>query len=230
MSPDRPEDGDDLGDLGDVVVPDDLSSLFGDEGEKGAAPDGDAPTADEVAPTGAGAGRQPEEEAEPKVIRTTAVVLTAVRQAKMLAGLLALTGIEAAVVPSSRGALAVRYVEQLESETDPAELLDGVPRDAEALGAALSVATRSEVVLLAAQVDEVGGELTGQVRARRYRGGQKAGEPPPGLVLAQADPVAERLLIGLVQAPEVTGYISSADLGKQQRGRGLFRRRREEDA
>lgn len=148
----------------------------------------------------------------------------------MLAGLLALTGIEAAVVPSTRGALAVRYVEQLESETDPAELLDGVPRDAEALGAALSVATRSEVVLLAARVDEVGGEVTGQVRARRYRGGQKAGEPPPGLVLAQADPVAERLLIGLVQAPEVTGYISSADLGKQQRGRGLFRRRREEDS
>lgn len=241
MSTDRPDDGDDLGDLGDVVVPDDLSSLFGDEagtsgaptdaeGEAGEAPDGDAPIADEVAPTGAGAGEESEKEAEPKVIRTTAVVLTAVRQAKMLAGLLALTGIEAAVVPSARGALAVRYVEQLESEADPAELLDGVPRDAEALGAALSVATRSEVVLLAAQVDEVGGEVTGQVRARRYRGGQKAGEPPPGLVLAQADPVAERLLIGLVQAPEVTGYISSADLGKQQRGRGLFRRRREEDA
>lgn len=229
------------GDLPDgLVVPDDLSSLFGETTAPATAdprdPDGGAREggdADDAAPRPSGTAASPDSEsddddtpAEPRVIHTTAVVLTAVRQAKMLASLLALAGIEAAVVPSRRGAIAVRYVEQLESEADPAELLSGVPREAEALGVSLSVAARSETVLLAARVEEVGGEISGQVRARRYRGGQIVEEPPPGLVLAQADPVAERLLIGLVQAPQVDGYISSSDLAGG--GRSFLRRRRGE--
>ncbi len=209
-----------------VVVPDDLSSLFSDDGAApvepaaGGAPAGTDP-ADGDATSDEGAGP-----VEPVVIHTTAVVLTAVRQAKVLASLLSLAGIEAAVVPSARGAIAVRYVEQLESETDPGELLSGIPLEAEALGASLSVAARSEVVLLAARVQEVGGEISGQVKARRYRGGQIVEEPPPGLVLAQADAVAERLLIGLVQAPQVQGYISSSDLPGAGGGRAFFGRRR----
>lgn len=200
-----------------IVVPDDLSSLFGDDSGRAAGEPGEQ--------TGSS---EPAEPAEPAVIHTTAVVLTSVRQAKVLASLLSLAGIEAAVVPSPRGAIAVRYVEQLESETDPGELLSGIPREAEALGAALSVAARSEVVLLAARVEEVGGEISGQVKARRYRGGQIAEEPPPGLVLAQADAVAERLLIGLLQAPQVEGYISSSDLPSAGGGggRSFFGRRR----
>lgn len=217
MTADRGED-----ELPDgIVVPDDLSSLFGgDDGGAGGAVRGE--------PADAAEPGEPAEPAEPAVIHTTAVVLTSVRQAKVLASLLSLAGIEAAVVPSARGAIAVRYVEQLESETDPGELLSGIPLEAEALGAALSVAARSEVVLLAARVEEVGGEISGQVKARRYRGGQIAEEPPPGLVLAQADAVAERLLIGLVQAPQVEGYISSADLPSAGGGggRSFFGRRR----
>ncbi|TNU77230.1 hypothetical protein FH969_00155 [Miniimonas arenae] len=237
----------------DVVIPDDLSALLGDtEGTTadqasaaGSPPAGVEPraaSAPAAAPsegadaagradlrdggTAAAADAGPAEgEAADPIVRTTAVVLTSVRQAKVLAGVLALTGIEAAVVPSARGALAVRYVEQAAADVDPAEALSGIPREAEALGAALSVATRSEVVLLAARVDEVDGEIAGQVKARRYRGGQVADEPPPGLVLAQADQVAERLLIGLVQAPEVPGYVSSADLAKPA-GRSFFGRRR----
>ena len=204
-------DSQDLPDLDGLVIPDDLSSLFGDSPVEG------APSDEGVA----------EEEQAPRYINTTAVVLTAVKQAKVLASLLALAGIEAAVVPSGKGAIAVRYVEQLESEADPAELLSGFPREAEALGAALSVAARSETVLLAARVSSIDGEITGQVRARRYRGGQIVNEPPPGLVLAQADAVAERLLIGLIQAPEVAGYISSADLNSKS-GRGFFGRKRRE--
>ncbi|TGO05838.1 hypothetical protein [Serinibacter arcticus] len=202
-----------------LVVPDDLSSLFAGDG--GAAPAGDDGS-------GVTESAEPAEPAEPAVIHTTAVVLTSVRQAKVLASLLSLAGIEAAVVPSARGAIAVRYVEQLESETDPGELLSGIPLEAEALGASLSVAARSEVVLLAARVQEIGGEISGQVKARRYRGGQIVEEPPPGLVLAQADAVAERLLIGLVQAPQVDGYISSSDLPSAGGGRSFFGRRRKD--
>lgn len=221
----------------DVVVPDDLSTLFDHDAAAAPGPaaspttppptDSGAPASGEQA-GGSGQDEEAERGAEPKVIYTTAVVLTAVRQAKVLASLMALAGIEAAVVPSSRGAIAVRYVEQLESETDPGELLSGIPREAEALGAALSVAGRSEVVLLAARVEEVGGEISGQVKARRYRGGQIVEDPPPGLVLGQADAVAERLLIGLVQAPQVEGYISSSDLRGAGGGRSFFGRRRKE--
>ena len=207
----------DLPDLEGLVIPDDLSSLFGDASATGQEVAGHSPDGETAI----------EEEALPRYINTTAVVLTAVKQAKVLANLLALAGIEAAVVPSAKGAIAVRYVEQLESEADPAEFLSGFPREAEALGAALSVAARSETVLLAARVSSIDGEVTGQVRARRYRGGQIVNEPPPGLVLAQADAVAERLLIGLIQAPEVAGYISSADLSSKN-GRGFFGRKRRE--
>ncbi|WP_454300651.1 hypothetical protein [Salana multivorans] len=234
------------------TVPDDLSSLFPDEpagtvgsgtaGPESAANDdvGDAPADDVPAassgasPTEAASAGASEEESESEpvpIVRTTAVVLTRVRQAKVLAGLMALAGIDAAVVPSQRGAIAVRYVEQEAADVDPAEALSGIPVEAEALGAALSVATRAETVLLAGRVNEIEGEITGQVRARTYRGGQIVGEPPPGLVLASADLVAERLLIGVVQAPEVSGYISSTDLGGGQArpGRFLFGRRRRED-
>ena len=141
----------DLPDLEGLVIPDDLSSLFGDASATGQEVAGHSPDGETAI----------EEEALPRYINTTAVVLTAVKQAKVLASLLALAGIEAAVVPSAKGAIAVRYVEQLESEADPAEFLSGFPREAEALGAALSVAARSETVLLAARVSSIDGEVTG---------------------------------------------------------------------
>lgn len=239
----------------DLVVPDDLSGLFGDDAG-GQETGGDGPAGSDVAgsdPAGSDvAGNdtagsdvvgsdtaddgdahpgEDEEQVSDQVVRTTAVVLTNVRQAKVLAGLMALAGIDAAVVPSRRGAIAVRYVEQEAEQVDPAEALSGIPREAEGLGAALSMATRSEVVLLAARVQSVEGEIAGQVKARRYRGGRIAEDPPPGLVLAQADAIAERLLIGLVQAPQVPGYISSTDLrsGGGRSGRSLFGRRNRED-
>ncbi|ROR93819.1 hypothetical protein EDD28_3247 [Salana multivorans] len=253
--PDDPTGSGDLPELpgwpDDIVVPDDLSALFADEtdgdGGDAARPTGTpdpAPgsaTADPVDPAPGSAAAaadgdpaDPAADAEP-VVRTTAVVLTRVKQAKVLAGLMALAGIDAAVVPSTRGAIAVRYVEQDAADVGPAEALSGIPVEAEALGAALSVATRAETVLLAARVNDVDGEITGQVRARAYRGGQIVQEPPPGLVLAGADAVAERLLIGVVQAPEVAGYISSTDLGSSgspRPGRSFFGRRRrgEEEA
>lgn len=241
--PDDPTGSGDLPELpgwpDDIVVPDDLSALFADEtdgdGGDAARPTGTPDPAPGSATAAAdGDPADPAAEAEP-VVRTTAVVLTRVKQAKVLAGLMALAGIDAAVVPSTRGAIAVRYVEQDAADVGPAEALSGIPVEAEALGAALSVATRAETVLLAARVNDVDGEITGQVRARAYRGGQIVQEPPPGLVLAGADAVAERLLIGVVQAPEVAGYISSTDLGSSgspRPGRSFFGRRRrgEEEA
>ena len=238
MTPQPPEDLPE-GFPDGLVVPDDLSSLFGPSSSEQSTDSstdsaeslrgqGDPDDAAQEGETGdASDSGESGESDEPKVISTTAVVLTTIRQAKVLAGLLSLSGIDAAVVPSRRGAIAVRYVEQLAAEVDPSELLSGIPLEAEALGAALSVAARSEVVLLAARVQEVGGEISGQVKARRYRGGQIVGEPPPGLVLAQAEAVAERLLIGLVQAPQVEGYISSSDL-LGGGGRSFFGRRRRE--
>lgn len=243
------EDGNDLPE--GLVIPDDLSSLLDSEVKPDldttATPSGvhpppqdsasaDHPEAEDVFGGRSGSEESGSEESgseesdreepggEDSIVRTTAVVLTAVRQAKVLAGLMALQGIEAAIVPSGRGAIAVRYIEQAAAEVDPNEALSGIPREAEALGAALSLVTRSETVLLAAHVDDVDGMVSGQVTARRYRGGQVAEDPPPGLVLASADQVAERLLIGLVQAPQIKGYISSSDIGSTRLP--LFRRRR----
>lgn len=225
-----------------VVVPDDLSSLFGDSPAPtlpgAAAAPGEEPVAEEPVA---------EEDPAPPPVRTTAVVLTAVKQAKVLAGLMALQGIEAVTVPSKHGAIAVRYIVQDAAEVDPGEALSGLPREAEGLAAALSMLTRSDTALLAARVNDVDGEITGQVVARAYRGGRPSGDPPPGLVLARADQVAERLLIGLVKAEEVSGSVmplgpgtaaaavadaASAAAGTSE-GRGkrsLFGRRRKPDA
>lgn len=227
-----PQPGDDWPE--GVLVPDDLSSLFGDSPAP-ALPDAAAPGEEPVT----------EEDPAPPPVRTTAVVLTAVKQAKVLAGLMALQGIEAVTVPSKHGAIAVRYIVQDAAEVDPGEALSGLPREAEALAAALSMLTRSDTALLAARVNDVDGEITGQVVARAYRGGRPSGDPPPGLVLARADQVAERLLIGLVKAEEVSGSVTplgpgtaaaadaaSAAAGTRE-GRGkrsLFGRRRKPEA
>ena len=73
MTADRGED-----ELPDgIVVPDDLSSLFGGDGGDGGAVRGE--------PADAAESGEPAEPAEPAVIHTTAVVLTSVRQAKVLA-------------------------------------------------------------------------------------------------------------------------------------------------
>src|SRR5699024_6318047 len=130
-----------------------------------------------------------------------ALVLTPVAAAPALAGLCAISGIDAHVVPTSSGAvagleLASTTSQESDGETsadwDIAELLGGVeavPTEADNLARRLSELLRSSVVLLSATLSpgEGEGELAGQLAARRYTEGEAGDELAVGLVLAGAD-------------------------------------------
>lgn len=186
-------------------------------------PDGDAPAGSTGAGPGNGNG-DGDDLALPQ-IRTTIVVLTAIRQAKALAGLAALASLDAEIVPSGRGAIAVRYVEQDPFEVDPEELLSGIPAAGNEFAAAVSLIARTPVVLMTSRIDDAGAEIQGQVKARAYAGGTAGDDLPPGLVLAQADSLVEDLLLGRRTAQQVAGWISTSAPVPPGRPRFGIRRR-----
>lgn len=158
--------------------------------------------------------------------RTTVVVLTPVRSAHALAALCALQGVVVDALPTDHGAIAATVVEQDPFDVDPAELLSGIPAAAESLGAQLSIVSRAGVVLLTARVADERGELTGQIRARRFAGGKAAGDLAPGLALAAVDDVVERLLLGRVTPADLPGRVNSGDLPTPKPRRWFGRRQR----
>ena len=179
---------------------------------------------------------------------TLALVLTPVASAQALAALCALDGITVDVVPTPRGALAVRAVEvpgrgeptspaaaedeSSESEQEPSEVdwdlselvEDAVPAEASELAARLSLLTRQGVVLVPAALTEDGAldaGLSGQNPARRFVGGAPAEDLAAGLVIAGADAVVEDLLLGRRGVVDVPGHVSSVDAARTRRGRWL---------
>ncbi|ACQ80641.1 conserved hypothetical protein [Beutenbergia cavernae DSM 12333] len=164
--------------------------------------------------------------------RTNVVVLTPVRSAQALAALCALQGVALDVVPSSRGALATSVVERDPFDIDPEEMLSGIPAAAADIASTLSVVARAGVVLLTARIEDADGEIAGHVHARRFTGGQPGEDVPPGLILASADDVVERLLLGRVRAEDVSGHIDSGSMPRKPLRRlpSLRRRRRGKDA
>lgn len=177
---------------------------------------------------------------------TLALVLTPIASAQALAGLCGLSGIDVDVVPTSRGAVAVRAVGKPDPEVpddasalttddgatrpdaeaeagwDIGELFDdGVPAEARELAAAISRLTRIGVVLVTVQLAEDAGTepgISGQVHAQRYAAGEPGEEVPGGLVIASSDDVVEDLLLGRISVTDVPGHVSSRDTG-QRKGR-----------
>lgn len=174
-----------------------FAEAFGDvaeperpEGDSGAP--GATSAAEALAP---GAGR-----------RLIAVVLTPIRSAAALAGLCAMASIEAEIIPSKNGALAVRVL-PAEAADDPEMLLTGAPGAATELAATLSRTAKAGVVLLTAQLGEGEEGLTGTITGRKYTGGEPGEEVPAGLVLANADDVLEALLLGTLAPQDAPGRV-----------------------
>jgi hypothetical protein len=56
----------------------------------------------------------------------------------------------------------------------------------------------------------------GQITASRWAGGERDGDLPAGLVLSDAPPVLEDLLLGSVQAGDVEGVVTSVGMSRWQ--------------
>jgi hypothetical protein len=119
------------------------------------------------------------------------LVLTQVAAAAPLAAACALAGVQVDVVPSHVGAIAV--LRDARSGADAAtaisKLLKTVP-----------------VILLERR--------SGQITATRWAGGQQGDELPAGLVLSDAPPVLEDLLLGSAQIGDVEGVVTSVGLSR----------------
>lgn len=175
-----------------------------------------------------------------------ALVFTPVARAADLARLCAASSIDILAVPTGTGVIAARRIAEPRrlDDWDISELLGGgaagaeesdgedstVPSEAGQLAADLSVLIRYPVVLVVAELaTDVGVEagLSGHVTAVRYEGGRAVGAMSPGLLLAQADQVAEDLVLGRVRPEAVPGAVDSTDIDPDPGpGRGLFGRRR----
>lgn len=178
-------------------------------------PDGETPRPPVGSPTPGGT--------RPRAI--VAVVLTPVSSAPALAGLCAMAGIDATVVPTSRGALAARVIERAgDGDDDLAELIGEAPEIATSMAAALSRTSRYGAILLVSRLGEGDEGLVGTIVASQWNGGQRTDEQvASGLVLAQSDDVVEQLLLGVVAPDDAPGAIPPGKLPPWQ-ARRLFRK------
>ena len=122
-----------------------------------------------------------------------AVVITQVADAQALAAVCAVAGVDADVVPTSAGALAVLKDRAGRAPSDAAgaitKLVRGVP--------AILVERRA-----------------GQLTMTRWQNGEAGDELPPGLVLGGASEEVEDLFFGAKDADTFPGVIASASLGR----------------
>lgn len=154
--------------------------------------------------------------------RIIAVVLTPIKSAVALAGVCAMTGVEAHVIPSSTGALAARTIT---GEVDEAELLlTGAPAEAVQMAQTISRAVRAQVLLLTANLGSSEDGPTGTITGKEYTAGEPGKDVPAGLVLANADEVLESLLIGTLDPAQAPGRVDPSKA--QWRSGGLFGSRR----
>lgn len=155
--------------------------------------------------------------------RLIVVVLTPIKSAAALAGICAMLGIQAYIIPSANGALAARTITE---EVDEAELLlTGAPAQAVEIAEKLSRAARAQTVLLTANLGTGDEGPTGTIAGREYVAGQSGKDVPAGLILANADDVLESLLIGTLDPKDAPGRIDPA-AGPPFRSGGLFGSRR----
>ncbi len=145
-----------------------------------------------------------------------ALVLTPVASAAALAGLCAMSGVHCTVLPSSTGAVAA-----IELEEDPfAGLVPGAPPEADALARTLSRLTHVEVLLLVARLGaDREGDVSGQLSAHRYTGGEHVGDIAPGVVLAAVDGIVEDLVLGQTALADVPGAEDTAGIPRWKAAR-----------
>lgn len=212
MTSSPPEGSDDLPELGaDFDFDAEFAKAFGPEPT---ADGGPAPSSDD-SPTAGGSATRPRS--------LVAVVLTPVASAPALAGLCQMAGIEATVVPTSRGALAARVIER-SGDDSLAELLGEAPEIATGMASALSRTSRYGAVLLVSRLGEGDEGLVGTIAGSQWRAGERTADSvSSGLVLAQADDVVEQLLFGTVAPQDAPGAIAPGKLPPWQ-ARRLFRR------
>lgn len=178
----------------DFEIPDDLSGL--DELLSSGAPA--APGAAPAAPE--------QEPAEPVI----ALVVTQVAGARPLAAACALAGIDADVVPSPVGAIAV--------------LRDTQDRETTARGTeAISRLLRAVPVVL---LDR----RAGRIEASRWSAGTREDDLAPGLVLSGAPEVLEDLLVGTLDVHDAPGVETSVGMSRWAAMRALSQGRRKPGA
>ncbi|MDO4792488.1 MAG: hypothetical protein Q3999_08410 [Buchananella hordeovulneris] len=140
------------------------------------------------------------------------LIMTPFARATPLQMVLALEGLDLAVIETSTGAIAAVELEVLKADDwDVAELLGsaempGASPVLEKAAAALAGLSREGVIALVSELaTDVGIDqgLSGHITARRYLKGEAPEEIPAGLVLAQADQLVEDLLLGSKRVAEV---------------------------
>ena len=134
---------------------------------------------------------------EPSVV----LVITQVAAPAPLAAACAIAKVEVDVVPTPIGAIAA--------------LRD--PRAAGEGAAAISKLLRTLPVILLERRE-------GQITASRWTAGERGDDLPAGLVLSDAPPVLEDLLLGSVQAGEVEGMVTSVGMSRWQAMRTIAKR------
>ncbi len=139
----------------------------------------------------------------PQETPSVALVVTQVAAPEPLAAACAIAHVEIDAVPTPVGAVAVLR--------DPAA--------ADAGAAAISQLLRQTPVVLLTRRE-------GQIAAARWVGGARDDELPAGLVLADAPPVLEDLLLGSEQASAVPGVVTSVGMSRWQAMRALARGRK----
>lgn len=157
--------------------------------------------------------------------RVLAVVLTPIASAPVLAALCAMTGLDADIVPSKRGALAAKVI-TTSGELDPSELLTGAPAEAGELAAALSRTAKLGVVLLTARLGKGDEGISGTISGRQYVGGEPGEEVSPGLVLAHADDVVEQILLGALDPAQAPGRLVPKEMSRWQAARLMAKQAR----
>ncbi|UFU05103.1 hypothetical protein [Ruania halotolerans] len=156
---------------------------------------------------------------QPAPRRVVAVVLTPIASAPALAGLCAIAKLDADIVPTRSGALAVRVIET--AADDPSELLGGDPAEAVELAGTLSRTAKAGVVLLTARLGQGDEGLTGTISGRQFTAGEAGDEVAAGLILAHADDVVEQILLGMLQPQDAPGRLAPKELGRWQAARML---------
>ena len=136
-------------------------------------------------------------------VPSVAMVLTPVAGAEPLAAACAVAGVDVDVVPSDVGAIAV-----LRNPSAGAAAAEAVSRLLRAV----------PVVLLERR--------PAQASASRWVGGERVGDLPPGLVLADGPAVLEDLLLGSIAPADAAGVVASGGLSRWRALRILSRGRK----
>ena len=140
--------------------------------------------------------------------RTLALALTPVVSARALAGLASIGKVSCTVLHTDRGAIAARVV-----ETDPFASLTGeVPDEARGLAVAMAALSRTEVVLVLVRLAgdaDTGLGYEGSTTAYRVSLDGLGEQVEAGLLLGNADPVLEDIVVGEVLPEDFPGALQT---------------------